>query len=80
MGLNGATINDAPAGMARARALEALIGTRVLLQDIDWPVTRTAEVWEVVSAEYSATGTYDRARSRRVEQDPVCVVTLRRGQ
>lgn len=81
VGLNGVTISDStPIGMARARALEALIGTRVLLQDIDWPFTQTSEVWEVVSAEYSATGTFSRQLSRRVEQDPVCVVTLRRGQ
>lgn len=81
VGLNGVEIRDGqPRGMARNRVLEDLVGTRIRLQDVDWPVTRVAEVWEVVATEFTSTGTYDRAKQRRVEQDAVCVLSLRRGQ
>lgn len=80
VGLNGVEIQDGqPTGLARARVLESLSGSRVRLQDVDWPTTRVAEVWEVVATELTSTGTFDRNRGVRVAQDAVCVVTLRRG-
>jgi hypothetical protein len=81
VGMNGVEIQDAlPVGMARARFLENLVGTRVLFQDVDWPITDTAEVWEMVSAELTSVGVRNRRLGRREETAPVCVVTLRRGQ
>ena len=81
VGANGVEIQDAqPVGLDRARWLEGLVGTRVRFQDVDWPVTRQAETWEMVSAEYSALGVYTRSIARRAESAAVCVVTLRRAQ
>jgi hypothetical protein len=78
-GQNGVEIADSVGGMQRARTLESLVGTRVLLQDVDWPQTGVAEVWEMVSAEYSSVGIYERREGARQEAQAVCVCTLRRA-
>lgn len=80
VGLNGLEIQDGvPSGLARVRRLEALVGTRVVVQDVDWPITGTASTWEVVSADTTSTGVYSRNLGHRVEQEAVCVLTLRRA-
>lgn len=79
VGLNGVPLSDVPSGMERARTLENLVGTQVVLQDVDFPVSGETEVWEMVSAEFTSVGTFQRSKGRRVEQTPVCVVTLRRA-
>lgn len=78
-GLNGSDLPYRTTGMQRARVLEALLGSRCRLQDIDWPVTRSAQIWEVVGAEYIGRNhTFDQHKNRQV-QSGVCVLTLRRG-
>lgn len=80
-GVNGVEIqDDQVTGLARARTLESLVGTRVSFQDVDYPVTETSEIMEVVSAVLQSQGTYDRLLARRAETAPVCLVTLRRAQ
>jgi hypothetical protein len=78
-GLNGMLIEPQVAATVRMRQLEALGGTRVRLQDIDWPVTGLSEIWEVVSVDTTSVGIFDRSQSRRTESGAVAVLTLRRG-
>jgi hypothetical protein len=77
-GLNGQPLPvDSPgAGMRRARVLESLVGTRVKLQDVDWPVTEVSSVWEVIEVRVETSGVYSRTESRRVDS-AVAIVTLR---
>lgn len=78
-GLNGHDLPYKTTGMQRARSLESLLGSRVRLQDVDWPVTQTAQIWEVVGAEYiESNHTFSQNKNRQV-QSGVCVMTLRRG-
>jgi hypothetical protein len=65
-------------GMNRVRVLESLQSTRVRLQDVDWPFTGTATIWEVVGVEADVVGVYDRKLNHRVNSG-VAVLTLRRG-
>lgn len=75
--LNGTPLPEL-SSWAQIRSLESLVGTRVLLQNVDWPDTRAAEVWEVVSAETRTHGAKSAASSQREENSPVCVLGLRR--
>jgi hypothetical protein len=79
-GLNGQLLPvDSPgAGLKRARVLEQLIGTQVKLQDLDWPLTKTSSIWEVVDAQTVTTGVFDKHQSRRVDS-AVTTLTLRRS-
>lgn len=77
-GLNGQDLPEEISGMERVRQLEALIGTRVRLQDVDWPVTQTASIWEVVDVQGDTHGVFDRKRGRRVDTGRARV-TLRRS-
>lgn len=79
-GLNGQPLpGNAPgAGMKRLRTLEALMGTRVRLQDVDWPVTQAATIWELVSIDTEQIGTFNSAENRRVDS-AVATLTLRRA-
>lgn len=79
-GMNGQTLPDSGpgAGMRRARELEALMSTRIKLQDVDWPWTRIDEIWEVVGVDVQMDGVFDRSKGRRVDSG-VCVLTLRRS-
>jgi hypothetical protein len=79
-GLNGQELPESKpgAGIARVRTLEALTGTHVSFQDIDWPVTRTSETWEVVGVDSTMTAVYDRHLGRRSDQG-VATLTLRRA-
>lgn len=75
--LNGTALPEVSA-WTQIRNLEALVGTRVLLQHVDWPDTLSGEVWEVVSAETRTHGARSAASSNREENSPVCVLGLRR--
>jgi len=79
-GLNGVEAPDSRSGMERARILESLVGTRVAFQDVDWPTTELVETWEMVSAEFSSVGVYERSSGSRQEAAAVCVCTLRRAR
>ena len=80
-GLNGVEIQDnQPSGMARARVLESLVGSRVEFQDIDWRQTGVSEVYEMVAAQTQTAGLFNRRTGTREEVAPVCVVTLRGPQ
>lgn len=65
-------------GANRARALESLVQSRVQVQDIDWPVTRTAQTYDLIAAETRSVGVYDSAQNRQT-QSMVTVLTLRRS-
>jgi hypothetical protein len=65
-------------GSARARTLEALVQTRVKVQDIDWPTTRVEQVYEVVAADVRSVGVFE-TRHNRQGQAQVCTLTLRRA-
>jgi hypothetical protein len=80
VGLNGVEIepdSSAGAGMARARWLEALVGSTVTVQDIDWPITRMTQSYEVAGADVSTVGVFSRHVNRRADP-PVLMLTLRR--
>lgn len=77
-GVNGRDIASTRPSLARAKALESLVGSRVRVQDVDWPTTKTASVWEMVSAETTSVGVADRRVGRRTEAMCVSVVTLRK--
>ena len=64
-GLNGHPLpENAPgAGTLRARTLAALTQRRVNYQDIDWPITKAAEVYEVLQVQTRALGVYDRSQA-----------------
>ena len=64
-GLNGHPLSEnAPgAGTLRARTLAALTQRRVNYQDIDWPITKAAEVYEVLQVQTRALGVYDRSQA-----------------
>jgi hypothetical protein len=78
-GLNGRSlpVNSPGAGLKRAKTLEALIGTQIKLQDVDWSLTRTSSIWEVVDAQTTTRGVFDKHQNRRVDS-AVTVLTLRR--
>lgn len=76
-GLNGAEVYSDSPGLVRARRLESLVGARVSLQDVDWPSTGVVSVWEVVSAEFTSVGVFERGQGHRREARAVCVCTLR---
>ena len=78
-GLNGAELDSQEDAVARSRRLEAMMGARVIVQDVDWTRDREAHEWEVVGTEFTSLGVFDRSRSRRSEITPVCVMTLRRA-
>lgn len=77
-GLNGQTVPSEETGMERLRRLEGLVGTRVRLQDVDWPVTNTASIWEVLDVRGETHGTFDHQPNRRVDTGRARV-TLRRS-
>ena len=66
-GLNGRPLpENAPnAGALRARTLAALTQRRVNYQDIDWPTTGAAEVYEVLQVQTQALGVYDRSQANK---------------
>lgn len=79
-GLNGSPLpeNGPTAGSTRARTLEGLVQSRVLFQDIDYPITQTAEVFEVVSVDVRSYQLYDRALGRNAIH-MVAVMILRKA-
>jgi hypothetical protein len=79
--LNGSILpGSAPgSGLKRTKTLEALTGSRVRLQDIDWPVTEVATIWEIVDVQTETIGVFNPAQNRRVDS-AVTTVTLRRSQ
>lgn len=79
-GVNGRDLSEARPSLNRAAVLEALVGTRVKVQDVDWPVTGTSSIWEMVSADTTSVGVSDRRVGHRTEAAAVCVVTLRRAR
>jgi hypothetical protein len=80
VGLNGRSLPGGSSPMALLRSLQALTGQRVKFQDVDWPTTRSASVWEVTGVQGSSSGSFSRHKGGRVEHDAVAVVSLRRGQ
>ncbi len=79
-GLNGQLLPDtAPgSGLKRLRILQALMGSRIKLQDIDWPVTQVATIWELVGIEAESVGEFSPKENRRVDS-AVATITLRRA-
>jgi hypothetical protein len=79
-GVNGRDLHEVRPSLSRAAVLNALVGTRCKVQDVDWPVTRTSRVWELVSAETTSVGVNDVRVGRRTEAAAVCVLTFRRAR
>lgn len=65
-------------GAQRARALEALEQTRVRFQDVDWPTTQEAAIYEVLNVDVRSVGVYDRSVGRQALRQ-VAVLTLRKA-
>jgi hypothetical protein len=80
VGLNGLEIQNSVGGLQRARELESLVGTRVVFQDVDYPSTGEVQVWEMVAAEYTSVGVFERQTGARQEAQAVCVCTLRKAR
>lgn len=80
-GLNGQFLpmTSPGGGMKLVRWLEGLMATRVKFQDVDWPVTQSAGIWEVVDLKVTSTGVFNPQRNRRVDS-AVAELTLRRAQ
>lgn len=79
-GLNGAPLPENAKGQGARilRTLETMGQTRILFQDIDWHLSQTAHVYEVVSVETSRVSVYDASRGENsVGGD--AVLTLRRA-
>lgn len=70
--------NGAGVGAARARTLEGLVQTSVLVQDVDWQQTQTAQVFDVVACDITSVGVRDPKLGRQA-QGQVAVLTLRRS-
>lgn len=81
-GLNGAPLPDNGEGRSiqLARFVESLVGSRVRLQDLDWPVTGQAHIYDAQSVTIeSLSGVYDNSANRRADVF-VALLQLRRGQ
>ncbi len=65
-------------GMARYRALRALIGTKVTFQDVDWTTTQSTPLWEVVGVESTLVNVFNQTRNLSDQTGHVAVVSLRR--
>ena len=65
-------------GMARYRALQALMGTKVTFQDSDWKHTQTTTLCEVVGVESTQVNVFNQNRGMNDQTAHVAVVTLRR--
>ena len=79
-GLNGRPLPTSGTDRGReiARALEALVGSLVQLQDVDWP-DEPSGIFEVQGCDLSeASAVYSRFRNKRV-QHAYAVLTLRRS-
>lgn len=64
-------------GALRAKALQGLVQSQVLFQDIDYQHTKTAELFDVQQVQLRKTAVYDRNVGRNAIR-MVAVVTLRR--
>lgn len=80
LGMNGQPLplNGPERGQSLARWLESVLSTNVLFQDIDWPVTRQAQTFQVTAVDYRPVGVFNRHLNRR-EDGGVVVVSLRRA-
>lgn len=67
------------AGMKRLRWLKSLVSTQVQLQDVDWPITRTTDVYQLIKVEAVTDGTPDVQAGWRTDSG-IALVTLRRPQ
>lgn len=81
--LNGLNGRELPAsttggGMARLATLESLAQTRVRVQDVDWPVSRTAQVYDLVAVEAKRVGVFTPHNNRQTNS-LVATLTLRRA-
>lgn len=65
-------------GMARYRALQDLIGTKILFQDVDWKFTGETSLCEVVGVESTAVQIFNQSRMVNDVTSHVAIVTLRR--
>lgn len=79
-GLNNRTLTESGpgAGARRARTLETLVQTLVRVQDVDWRLTGTAHMYDVVACETESVGVADRHVGRQ-SQDMRATLTLRRA-
>lgn len=79
-GLNGRPLPDnrPGAGSQRVRALEALAQSRVTIQDVDWAVTGTTHVYDLIGVETRTVGVFDGHKGRQGHH-MVAVCTLRRS-
>lgn len=66
------------AGAARARYLESLCQSSVVLQDIDYQTTRVSYIYDVVACDIRSVGVYNRNVARQ-QQSMIAVLTLRRS-
>jgi hypothetical protein len=64
--------------MARYRALQDLIGTKVTFQDVDWKTTAETSLVEVVGVDSTGTTIYNPAKGLNETASHVAIVTLRR--
>ncbi len=79
-GMNGAPLieNKPGQGVVIMRTLESLGQSRINFQDIDWHLTNTAHVFEVVAVRSSRTSVYDTQQGHKVIGGDV-ELTLRRS-
>lgn len=71
-------MQSAGSGAARTRVLEELMSTRVRFQDVDWPATRTAGIFEVVKVDVESVNMLERHRAVSGQAQHVSL-TLRRA-
>lgn len=79
--VNGTTIaaDSGPGkGMTRYRALQALLGTKIEFQDVDWETPAAASVYEVVGVESTHVQVFNQTRNKSDQTGHVAMVTLRR--
>lgn len=77
-GLNGAALPYAKgSGMARARTLQGLMGNYVEIQDVDWHVTGTTELMEIIQVDIRGFRSALDPVTRTNRSGQVAVVTAR---
>jgi hypothetical protein len=79
-GINGTPLkeNGPGAGARRAAWLESLVAQQVKYQDVDYAQTKKSEVLEVVAAQRTSLGVFDRHVGRQALRQ-VMLLTLRKG-
>lgn len=65
-------------GISRAKALEGLVQSRILFQDLDYPATQLAEIFEVLNVDIRSVHVPNRSNGR-LDIFPICIITARKS-